>query len=75
MNNELKSTDKIKKELLLDFGITTDRDLVKQLNISKSDKKKLFKWLELQTSYSFNEGYCLGERSVKDKILETLNNI
>ena len=58
----------IKEELLNEYGIKTDRDLVKQLGISQDDKKKLYKWIEYQCAYSYRDGYENGQEELKEQL-------
>lgn len=58
----------IKEELLNEYGIKTDRDLVKQLGISQDDKKKLYKWIEYQCAYSYRNGYENGQEELKEQL-------
>lgn len=62
--------ENIKQQLLTDFNIKSDRDLIKQLGIKEEDKKKLFLWIEYQCQYSYEEGYTNGQEALKISLKE-----
>ena len=71
----MKHDDNIKelKQNLLDqYGIDTDRDLVKQLGLSDEDKGKMFAWIRYQAAFAYREGYENGQRDLKEKIQECI---
>ena len=71
----MKHDDNIKelKQNLLDqYGIDTDRDLVRQLGLSDEDKRKMFAWIRYQCAFSYKEGYENGQRDLKEKIQECI---
>jgi len=62
-----KEIVEIKQELVENYGIFTDRDLLKQLGITKDeDKKKLFLWIRYQCAFSCREGYQHGVEETKE---------
>lgn len=65
----------IKSELKEKYGITIDRDLIKQLGISNEDKHKLFLWIRLQCAYSKREAYKIGQDDLKYNIFEQKKEI
>lgn len=66
----LKDINIIKTELLENFAIKSDRDLVKLLGIKEEDKTKLYLWIEYQCAYSYNEGHLNGQEELKDALKE-----
>lgn len=56
-----------------DLGITTDRDLVKQLGIKDEDKAKLWAWIEYQSAFEFSHGYRIGQDELKDALKNLLD--
>lgn len=69
------SIKETKDKLFDKWGIKTDRDLFKQLNLSEEDKEKYFGFQKLQMLYSLEEGYKYGVTEIKDELREIINKI
>jgi hypothetical protein len=65
-----KEIIELKERLLEEYGIKTDRDLMRQLNTEDDDesKKRIYAWIRLQCAYSYREGYNDGRDELKNKI-------
>jgi hypothetical protein len=52
----------LKDELLSEYNIKTDRDLMSELGIENDDesKKRIYSWMRLQCAYSYREGFHNG---------------
>ena len=52
----------LKQGLLEEYGIKTDRDLMRELNLEDDDesKKRIYAWIRLQRAYSYREGFDNG---------------
>jgi len=67
-NNKIKE---LKSLLVCKFNINTDRDLLKQLNITNDiDKQKLFLWIRYQQAFSYREGYDNACTDIIDMIVD-----
>jgi hypothetical protein len=62
----------LKKELLQNYNIKTDRDLIKQLGIKEEDKAKLFAWIRYQCAFSYREGFDNGQDELRYSIRDIL---
>ena len=71
MTNEEKIQN-LKKELLEEFGVKTDRDVVKQLGIENEDRRVLHKWIEYQCAYSYKEGFENGKNHLRRQLVKLL---
>ena len=52
----------LKQGLLEKYGIKTDRDLMRELNLEDDDesKKRIYAWIRYQCAFSFREGFDKG---------------
>ena len=71
MTNEEKIQN-LKKELLEEFGVKTDIDVVKQLGTENEDRRVLYKWIEYQCAYSYKEGFENGKNHLRRQLTALL---
>ena len=57
---------------LFEYGVKTDRDLIKLLGIKPKDKRILFAWIEYQSEYKYREGVENGKEELKMQLKELL---
>ena len=73
MRNDEK-IKKLKQELLDNYDIKTDKDLIKQLGIKTEDKNKLFAWIRYQCAFSYREGFDNGQYEIKEQLTNLIKN-
>lgn len=70
MNRNLKDTKKLHEAFKVKHGVKTDSAMFKKLGLDEDSIRMVLDWIKLQSAFSFNEGYELGENAVKNRYHE-----
>lgn len=65
--------EEIKNKLKDEYGIISDRCLIKQLGIDNEGADKLSLWVRYQCAFSKRDGYRTGQDDLRYSIIELLN--